>query len=86
MKDLSETFALGFGFMALAFVLGALGALTIRKYRQFIGCLLGFHNWTCKAQEGIAPTYEMFEHDIAAEFREYAWPYCKHCGRKMRAP
>ena len=43
-----------------------------RKFK----CLIGEHDWTCRAEEGIKP-------DVTAEnFIYYATCYCKHC-RKL---
>ena len=44
-------------------------------------CLIGDHDWTCDAEEGISPTKEQVELG-ATGFWLYAKMYCKRC-RKM---
>lgn len=39
-----------------------------------------FHDWTCKAAEGIPPTPEQLAGGIDG-FYDYATMYCKRCGR-----
>lgn len=43
-------------------------------------CLLGDHDWTCKAEQGIRPTKKELE-DPLAGFAEYSKMYCKNCGK-----
>ncbi len=41
-------------------------------------CLLGWHAWTCKAEQGIKPTEEEIRDPIAG-FASYSKMYCKNC-------
>ncbi len=41
------------------------------------------HNWTCKAEQGIAPDGEKIRTDTTNYFWEYARGYCKDCGKPM---
>lgn len=48
-------------------------------------CLLGFHDWTCKAEQGIlVPTWCKPSPDdntevVASKSRQYATGYCSRC-------
>ncbi len=48
--------------------------------KLFLCYLFGFHDWTCKAQEGIAPSPEQIKDGISG-FWDYAKMYCKRCGK-----
>ncbi len=43
-------------------------------------CLLGSHQWTNKAAEGVKPTQEELDGGVAGFWR-YARVYCKRCGK-----
>lgn len=44
------------------------------KLVRWIAChLLGCHNWTCAAEQGIKPRW-------GQSFWSYASMYCRHCG------
>lgn len=43
-----------------------------------IGCLIGLHDWTCAAGEGIKPTKKQIDDGIEG-FYDYAKMYCKKC-------
>ena len=51
-------------------------------------CKIGFHELTCKAEEGISPPAYVAElnsmADIIIVFNEYARVYCKHCRKVLR--
>lgn len=51
----------------------------LRDLWDNVQCLLGNHDWTCKAQQGIQPTPEQLTGDLVRGFREYSKMYCKHC-------
>lgn len=52
----------------------------LKKINKFIDCkILGLHNWTSAAEEGIKPTKEQLEYGTAGFF-DYAKMYCKDCG------
>jgi hypothetical protein len=42
-------------------------------------CLIGDHDWTCKAEEGIKPDKGSFTNPLEG-FKEYSKMYCKRCG------
>ena len=44
-------------------------------------CLVGSHEWTCKAREGIEPTTQELASAFAVGFKSYSAMYCKHCGK-----
>ena len=53
--------------------------------KRFIGrllCLIGDHDWTCAAEQGIPPTKAQTDAGMAG-FYSYAAGYCKRCGRKL---
>jgi hypothetical protein len=51
------------------------------EIRQWINChLLGDHDWTCAAEEGIPPTHFQ-RHGGLAGFMDYAKMYCRACGK-----
>lgn len=45
----------------------------------FLCWIIGFHDWTCKAEEGIPPTKE--EVESTKGFFIYATMYCKRCNK-----
>lgn len=45
---------------------------------QFFLCLIGAHEWTCAAREGVKPTPAQLAGGMQG-FRDYATMYCKHC-------
>ena len=49
----------------------------------FLCNILGDHDWTSKAQEGIKPNPPKTSNVnvILADFGEYAKMYCKRCGK-----
>jgi len=47
--------------------------------RVFVCGLLGLHDWTCAAIEGIAPTKDQLDTG-AKGFLDYAKMYCRRCG------
>ena len=54
----------------------------MKKLLRWIACnIIGDHEWTCKAKEGVKPTE--FESSIYG-FREYAKMYCKHCKKESK--
>ena len=47
-------------------------------------CLIGDHEWTGDALEGIPPSEEVLElakKDPLAGFRQFSKMYCKRCGK-----
>lgn len=56
---------------------------SIKKWlKKLFTChLLGFHDWTCAAIEGIAPTKEQLESGVEGFF-DYAKTYCKLCEKE----
>jgi len=48
-------------------------------WKKFL-CLIGDHEWTCKAEQGIKPTKEELAVPFVG-FQIYSAMYCKHCGR-----
>jgi hypothetical protein len=55
----------------------------MKKLIRWLLCVIGDHQWTSAAQEGIKPT----EAQLAAGmigFKHYATMYCKHCGEISR--
>lgn len=52
----------------------------IKRFFGWFSCrVLGAHEWTCDAKEGIKPTKEHLEGGFEG-FLEYATMYCKRCG------
>ena len=49
----------------------------MRKLFLKINCLLGFHEWTCNAEQNIKPTKEQLK--SIEGFRDYAVMYCVYC-------
>ena len=43
-------------------------------------CLVGGHDWTCAAREGIKPDPVKLKANPVGYFWEYAKMYCKRCG------
>jgi hypothetical protein len=53
--------------------------VTCRFFSRIFRCyIMGMHDWTCKASEGIPPTKEELETGIKG-FNAYAKMYCKCC-------
>ena len=46
---------------------------------DWLRCLLGDHDWTCDADQNIAPPDINGQGDIAAQFHRYARGWCKKC-------
>lgn len=55
----------------------------MKKLIRVLLCLIGDHEWTCAAAQGIKPTAEQVKAGIAG-FHEYATMYCKHCRHVSR--
>jgi len=53
-----------------------------RWFSIIVGCkMMGMHNWTSKAQEGIKPS--LIQTNAGVEgFFDYAKMYCKDCGEE----
>lgn len=50
--------------------------------KKLILChILGFHDWTCKAEQGIQPTPPSPTDSVELAFWEYAKMYCKCCNK-----
>jgi len=47
----------------------------------FLCWIIGFHDWTCKADQGIQPTKEEAENISGKGFWLYAAMYCKRCNK-----
>lgn len=48
-------------------------------------CLIGDHDWTGAALEGVPPdevVLELAKKDPLAGFKKYSAMYCKRCGKK----
>ena len=54
----------------------------MKKFFRKLLCLIGDHDWTCKAEQGIPPTQQQLDGGVAG-FYDYAAVYCKHCGTIM---
>lgn len=52
------------------------------KLKVKVLCLIGWHEWTCKAKEGIPPTQEQLSSPTPG-FWDYATTYCKNCGKEL---
>lgn len=48
---------------------------------RWLGCLCGFHKWTCAAEQGIKPDPKRARANPARYFWEYARMYCEHCNK-----
>ena len=46
----------------------------MKKILRKLGCLLGEHEWICKAEQGIKPVE-------GESFESYAIMYCDGCGK-----
>ena len=44
-------------------------------------CLVGWHDWTCLADQGIKPDPVRIRQDPLGYFKEYAEMFCKRCGK-----
>jgi len=42
-------------------------------------CMLGWHEWTCAAEQGVPATYDQIA-DPFWGYWDYAKMYCRHCG------
>ena len=47
---------------------------------RFLKCLIGLHDWTYAANEGVKATQEQLDAGIDG-FWDYAKMYCRGCGR-----
>jgi len=51
-------------------------------------CKIGFHELTCKADEGIPPPNYIADMpstgDMIIEYNNYIAIYCKHCRKRLR--
>jgi len=61
---------------------------TNRDIKKFIDILvlcklMQYHEWTCKAEEGIKPTTEQIM-NMPDGFWEYAKCYCGRCGKESK--
>jgi len=55
--------------------------MELKKIKVFFNCkVLGLHNWTCAADEGILATQEQLNSGLDG-FWDYAKMYCKDCGK-----
>lgn len=52
------------------------------RFVHWLLCLIGDHDWTCAAEQGIPPTKEQAEGGLAG-FYSYATGYCKRCKKVM---
>jgi len=53
----------------------------MKKILGWLAChILGAHDWTSKAQEGIKPNHIELANPILG-FKMYAQMYCKKCGK-----
>ena len=43
-------------------------------------CLVGDHEYTCKAEQGIKPDLERINRDPVEYFFEFSQMYCLRCG------
>jgi hypothetical protein len=48
------------------------------KILRWLSCLIGNHDWTSAAQQGIPPTDKQVADGVAG-FWDYATMYCSHC-------
>jgi len=51
----------------------------MKRFINRLICQIIAHNWTCKANEGIAPTKQQLSSGMDG-FKDYARMYCKRCG------
>ena len=49
-----------------------------------LGCLFGFHDWTCDHDQGIKPDKIRMKQDPVGYFWEYARMYCSRCKTQSR--
>lgn len=62
----------------------------MKKIFQWISChVMNYHEWTCKASEGIKPTEKqlaagMTSEQVLAGFKDYAKMYCKNCKKESK--
>ena len=50
----------------------------VKRLMRRLLCLIGEHDWTCAAEEGIKPTPLQLRLGVEG-FRDYGKMYCKHC-------
>jgi len=51
--------------------------------KKWFMCLMGMHEWTCAAEQGIPPTKEQLIY-LPEGFYDYATMYCKNCGKRSK--
>ena len=56
----------------------------MKRLWNHIKCLLGDHDWTCKAAQGIKPQDHELNNGLAG-FWEYATMYCSRCKKVYRS-
>lgn len=55
----------------------------MKDFIRWFNCvIMGSHEWTCKANEGISPTKQ--ELLSSSGFKSYTKMYCKHCKFESR--
>ena len=52
----------------------------MKSFWRKLLCIIGDHEWTCKAEQGIKPTKEELTNPLVG-FAIYSRMYCKHCGK-----
>ena len=57
-----------------------------RRLGRWILCLLGQHDWTCDAEQGIPPDAKKLQANPVGYFWDYAQGYCKYCGKVLPKP
>jgi len=65
-------------------VVGKVGNMIKKWWGKFL-CLIGDHEWTGDALEGIPPSAEVMDlagKDPLAGFKKFSAMYCKRCGRE----
>jgi hypothetical protein len=56
----------------------------VRSIINWISCnILGIHEWTCNAKEGIPATEKQIRGGIMG-FADYAKMYCKYCRKESK--
>ena len=56
----------------------------MKKLFGKLACLIGDHDWTSKALQGLKYDPARVSDDPVGYFREYAQLYCKRCKRVSR--
>jgi hypothetical protein len=54
----------------------------VKKIMGTIRCLLGGHEYTCRAGEDIAPTDKQLQDGLQG-FKDYAMMYCSRCKKEF---